>query len=290
MGGDSFFPKAKVSAEVSFEEYQETLQERAARLTDALESERQVGALSDPQRPYSRLRLDAYMATFDVVQGWDWQGVASNSYRQGIMPLAASQVSSGRRVFVGLIGSAHNLLNLGVASLVSHTQGRTPSDIDGLYDLFHEIREREDARVNTYRVDSNRRMTDLQVARDTMSLAQGSPGDGPPRGVEVLFKRHHPPLTRNISLDDDFLAPYNLVLIGAPVWVREIPTSDGTPALPRIDEVRPASHSIFNSRRGELVELARSAVAENRPLQERFEAVVRFASDVSASCIARRFR
>lgn len=43
-----------------------------------------------------------------------------------------------------------------------------------------------------------------------------------------------------------------------------------------MDEVGPASHSIFNSRRRELVDLARSAVAENmalRPLQERFEAL-----------------
>lgn len=276
LGGDSLIPTAKVSAEVSFEQYQETLQERAARLTNALESEHQVGGLSDPLRPYLRLRLDAYMATFDVVHGWDWKGVAPDSYSQRVMLLAASQVSSGKRVFVGLIGSAHNLLNSGVTSPVSHTQGRTPSDIDGLYDLFHQIREREDARVNTYRLDTNRRMTDLEVAQDTMSLAQGSPGDGPPRRVEVLLKRHRPPLTGIISLDDDFLAPYNLVLIGAPVWIREIATSDGSPALPRMDEVGPASHSIFNSRRRELVQLARSAVAENvalKALQERFEAL-----------------
>lgn len=35
-------------------------------------------------------------------------------------------------MFVGLIGSAQNLLTAGVASAVGYTRGRTPSDIEGL--------------------------------------------------------------------------------------------------------------------------------------------------------------
>lgn len=264
----------KLGAKVTFSEHEETLQDRAERATSLLRSGHQVGGFSQPDKPYLRIRLDAYMATFNVAQGWEWGGVLTDTSVQSVMLLAASQVVAGQRVFVGLIGSAHNLLARGITNPVSYTQGRTPSDINGFYDLFQQIREREDAKVHKDRAIYDRRMSDLEVAREVMALAQGSPGDGPPRRVEVLLKRHRAPLTGHVILDDEFIAPYNLVIIGAPVWIREVQTSDGSPALPRMDAVGPDSHTVFSARRRELVKLAEAATAKNhtyRNLQDQFE-------------------
>lgn len=264
----------KLGAKVAFSGYEETLQERARRATRLLQSGHQIGGFSEPDKPYLRLRLDAYLATFNVTQGWEWGGVPTDSNVQSVMLLASSQVVGGQRVFVGLIGSAHNLLTRGIADPVAYTQGRTPSDINGFYELFQQIREREDAKVHKARVKDDRRMTDLEVAREVMALAQGSPGDGPPRRVEVLLKRHRPPVRGHVVLDDEFIAPYNLVIIGAPVWIREVATSDGSPALPRMDVVGPNSHRVFSAKRRELVKLAEAATAKNislHSLQDQFE-------------------
>ncbi|MBE4720473.1 DUF7019 family protein [Pseudarthrobacter sp. AB1] len=264
----------KLGAKVSFAKYEETLHDRAGRATRFLQSGHQIGDLSEPQMPYLRVRLDAYMATFNVVQGWDWDGVPTDGYAQNVMLLASSQVVAGKRVFVGLIGSAHNMLTSGLTNPVSYTQGRTPSDIDGFYALFNQIREREDARVHNSRVNDDHRMTDLEVARHVMALAQGSPGDGPPRRVEVLLKLHRPPLSGHVILDNQFLAPYNLVILGAPLWIREVATSDGSPAVPLMDAVGPSGHAVFSAGRRELVELAQAAVAKNVALnafQDQFE-------------------
>lgn len=282
----------KLGAKVSFVEFEETLRDRADRVTRLLQSDHQVGDFFEPQMPYLRVRLDAYMATFNVEQGWDWNGVSTDEYVQSVMLLASSQVFAGERVFVGLIGSAHNVLTSGVTNPVAYTEGRTPSDIDGFYALFDEIRERGDARVRDYRVDYDRRKTDLEVAREVMALAQGSPGDGPPRRVEVLLKRHRPPLTGHVVLDGQFLAPYNLVILGAPLWIREVATSDGSPALPQMDAVGPSGHAIFSSRRRELVELAQAAVEKNvllNKLQDEFKDLGgRHIADDDASVLARK--
>ena len=264
-GGPKFGGKATVQP------WEETLQERAARATEVLR--RQTGTIDEPSKPYLRMRIDAYMSTFNVPQGWEWDGVETNSWVQSVMLLASGQAVLGKRVFVGLLGSAHNLMNSGVGQAVGYTQGRTPSDIEGLYELFSQIREGRDARVQRNREERSHNMTDLELARDTMNLAQGSPGDGPPRRVEVLFQRHRPALIGSIDLDPDLLAPYNLVLIGAPLWIREVTSDGGAPAQPAMDRIGTASHQYYNVARQKSLEIAQRVIAANaefKSLDDRF--------------------
>lgn len=232
---------------------QESVPAKAARATKILAA--RTGTLRNPDKSYLRMRLDAYIGTFMVPNGFVYtspEQLRPERGHTGVMMLGASQVISGRRVFVALIGSEHNFDYDNPREPIRATHGRTPSDIDGLYELFQHIREPQDPEVQDYRLERSRKMSDADIAHDAMNLLMGSPGRVL-RRVEVLAKRHRLPL-RNVVLSS-YQGPFDLVILGAPLWIREVDTEEGILAPPRLDVIGGDEVADFQRARAKVNEL-----------------------------------
>ncbi len=101
-----------------------------------------TGSLQLPN-DYIRMTLDFHVATFDVPFAWE------NRSTQRVSTIFTSQFVPGwGRVFVALFGSPHNIL----ARMEKETySGGTPSDADGLYEIFNDTREPEDVQLRACR-------------------------------------------------------------------------------------------------------------------------------------------
>lgn len=132
------------------------------------------------------------------------------------------------RVFVGLVGSEHNLLSLPGDG--TKGAGHTASDAEGLYEMIQHTKEEaygED--IKEWRLKNDlpshyRDATDAERLKAVASAFAGYDVQSAPRPTEAFFQVHY--VARNVELDA--LAPHtdgagkvDLAIFGAPIWVRE---------------------------------------------------------------------
>lgn len=143
------------------------------------------------------------------------------------------------RVFVGMVGSASNIIGRFDGGPPMRYTGRTPSDAMGLYDIIQRNREWTDRGDCEPAVDNgelNRERAHLASEDERMRAAAAlftscdfyATSDV----VDVLLKVHHSADDFDLHLDGadgHRLSPFRRALFGAPVWISTLPpTADFT--------------------------------------------------------------
>lgn len=232
----------------------DTDERRAIRATRLLEA--RTGTLLEPGKHYLRMRLDAYLARYSVHLGWE------NASNEPIAGISASQVVEGAgRVFVALFGSISNYrISAEESRFVS---GWHPSDMNGLYSIFDAVREDGDAAPKEDRLAYDRKMSDREIVRAAGSILFGNHALPPIRRVEILAERFARPV-RDIVIDHDH-ARYDLAVVGAPLWIREVLTEEaGDPAPPLTDRLGEFAYPFDDMRRAWVDESERVLILSNR--------------------------
>ena len=130
------------------------------------------------------------------------------------------------RVFIGLVGSEHDLLSFPGDGIVG---ARAASNSDGLYQMIQYTKEAADGpdidpeRLSTeHRRYGNATLEDrIQAVAETFN---GFALSAAPRPMDVLFEVHH--VARDVDLEalrvrTDGGGRVGLALFGAPIWIRE---------------------------------------------------------------------
>jgi len=135
------------------------------------------------------------------------------------------------RVFIGLVGSEYNLLEMPGDGIVG---ARSASDAEGLYDMIQYTKESAYGYdILDYKLERERKSfkdaPERERFRDVAAAFQGFAIQSVPRLYDVLFEVNH--LARDIELDSlgsriDGAGHVDLALLGAPIWVREITDRD----------------------------------------------------------------
>jgi hypothetical protein len=159
------------------------------------------------------------------VAGTVWRGVSGN----GPLRIFSSidLVPGIGRVFIGLVGSEHNLLDLPGDGTIG---ARSASDAEGLYSMIQYTKEQPDGPdISADRLERDlpsyyMKATDEQRIQAVASTFNGYAIQSAPRPTEVLFEVHH--VARNIDLEalrlrTDGGGHVDLALFGAPLWIRE---------------------------------------------------------------------
>lgn len=132
------------------------------------------------------------------------------------------------RVFIGLAGSASNFLHVhGGPS----TATRTPSDAVGIYDIIQQSRELTEKGVLEPGISAADLAQEFKYCssedarfQEAISLFNGCGLSEPSALVEVLIRVHH--LKSGIDLglysSGTSLGTFDLVILGAPVWVGSV--------------------------------------------------------------------
>ena len=130
------------------------------------------------------------------------------------------------RVFIGLIGSERNLLELPGDGRIG---ARSASDARGLYEMIQYTKETIDVDIDKWNLDHEfpARYQDATERQRICLAAEAFDGFGirvAPRPMEVLFEAHH--VARDIDLEELGLRHFGegklaLAIVGAPIWVRE---------------------------------------------------------------------
>lgn len=180
---------------------------------------------ADLHQSYLRIKMPLQIHDIDV-PGWE----QANQH-----PVAAfagyEHLPGVGRVFVGLVGSAHNHLPEGSIALGGRS-GRTPSNAAGLYDIIEWARETHDPHVDGWLLrDDDSSMTDSLDSKLSMAanFFEGSALWAPSAVVEVLIKVHHLGERMDLGIDAPdgrMMPPFDKVVIGAPVWIGHVPLED----------------------------------------------------------------
>lgn len=171
--------------------------------------------------------FNLHEADFAVWRKWD-----RNDSTEVASFVVAERYPWGR-VFIGLFGSAHNW------TLDTETRtrtGRPASDARGLYELMSDslgTPAGNEGLSSLVSVDREaREASSASRFQDVLTSVTGSPFYANRKPREVLFVIHDLQHDAHLRLDDTNgrrLATFDLAVIGAPIWVRDAPTSAMTP-------------------------------------------------------------
>jgi len=152
---------------------------------------------------YIRAELDLTLGTIDVHQGWKSQ----LNVTIAAMKAEVADPEFGR-VFVALFGSASNYTG---RNPVPNELAEVPSDVDGLYGILDRTREFQDPEIENEFLDRDLRYSPSSRTDFAVRLLNG-PRYGGFRSdrFDVLFQ--------SFCIDDS-TKPYDLVVLGAPVWI-----------------------------------------------------------------------
>ena len=161
-----------------------------------------TGTVSRPGL-YIQAELDLSMGLIGVHQGW----VGAGHHEIAAMYAEVNDPEAGR-VFVALFGSASNYEG---RKDIPDGLAETASDVDGLYTMLDRILESDDPQISNDYLDEDVRHSanDRTEAATRYLLGERfAPfGEG---HFDVLMRRF---------CTDEITKPYDLVILGAPVWV-----------------------------------------------------------------------
>ena len=151
---------------------------------------------------YIRGELDLKMGVMEVLRGWKDHSHVEIAAMKAV--LTDPEVGS---IFIGLFGSASNYVG---RNPVSDDLGEIPSDVDGLYGILERTREPRDPEISDFELD-----------RD-LGHSLASRTDGAVRLLGDRFRGfrdgRYDVLLQNFCTVE-LTEPYDLVILGAPVWV-----------------------------------------------------------------------
>jgi hypothetical protein len=153
--------------------------------------------------PYIRAELDLTIGIVTVLGGWKDQTHVE------IAAMKAEVVDADvGRVFVAMFGSASNYIG---RKLIPDELAETPSDIDGLYGILDRTRELEDPEIDDHFLDRDLGYSPNGRTQEAASLLNG------PRFRGSQSKRFD--VLMQSFCTDESTKPYDLVILGAPVWI-----------------------------------------------------------------------
>jgi hypothetical protein len=148
------------------------------------------------------VELDLRMGVMEVLRGWkDSSHVEIAAMKAVLMDLEVGSI------FIGLFGSASNYTGLRPGR---NEPNEIPSDVDGLYGILERTREPHDPEIS-----------DVELDRD-LGHSLASRADTAVRQLGDRFRGfrhgHYDVLLQNFCTDESSES-YDLVILGAPVWV-----------------------------------------------------------------------
>jgi hypothetical protein len=162
-----------------------------------------TGTIAQGWADYIQAELDLTMGTLTVLMGWK-----DASHVEIAAMKAEMIVPEAGRVLVALFGSASNYRG---RKPISDQLAEIPSDVDGLYGILDRTREPGDPEIRSDFLD-----------RDIGH----SPGSRTDTAVRLLngsrftrFHEDHFDVLIRVFCTDESTEPYDLVILGAPVWV-----------------------------------------------------------------------
>lgn len=157
---------------------------------------------------YIQAELDLTMGLVTVLRGWE-----DTTHVEIAAMKAEENDHEAGRVLVALFGSASNYRGMkptddGLAEI--------PSDVDGLYGILNRTRERGDPEILNQELDRDVGHSPSSRA-DTAVRLLGNRFTG--------FREDRVKLLMQRFCTDETTEPYDLVILGAPVWVAVPPQS-----------------------------------------------------------------
>jgi len=158
--------------------------------------------------PYIRAELDLTIGIITVLGGW------KDQWHVEIAAMKAEVVDPEvGRVFVAMFGSASNYLG---RKPVADELAEVPSDVDGLYGILDRTREFEDPAIENYFLDRDLGYTPSSRAEIAERMLNG------PRFRGIRSERFDV-LMQSFSTDES-TKPYDLVILGTPIWIAKSST------------------------------------------------------------------
>jgi hypothetical protein len=151
---------------------------------------------------YIRAELDLTMGLMTVLMGWE----DASHVEIAAMKAEVNDPEAGR-VLVALFGSASNYRG---RKPISDGLAEIPSDVDGLYGILDRTREPRDRKISNEYLDRDTGHSPSSRA-DTAARLLGERFTG--------FREGHFDLLMQSFCIDERTKPYDLVILGAPVWV-----------------------------------------------------------------------
>lgn len=167
-----------------------------------------TGTILEYGSPYIRAQVDLTMGFMTVHMGWQ----SASNVEIAVMKAEVNDPDAGK-VLVALFGSASNYRG---TKPFSDGLAEIPSDVDGLYGILERTRELEDPQIEHYELDRDLGHTPDNRA-DTAVRLLGERFKGyEQRRLDVLLQ--------NFCIADN-IKPYDLVILGVPVWVATLKPS-----------------------------------------------------------------
>ena len=151
---------------------------------------------------YIRAELDLTMGYMTVLQGWK----TTSHVEIAAMRAEVNDPEAGR-VFVALFGSASNYRG---RKPICDDLAEIPSDVDGLYGILDRTREPGDPQIDNHHLDRDIGHSPWSRADTAIRLLTGR---------FTGFREGHFDLLMQSFCIDHKTKPYDLVILGAPVWV-----------------------------------------------------------------------